>query len=510
MYWWSLFSLVVISFVQEVRCDYSCACVFQPEKSVLAASATESKALGYLFEYDCKPTYGNYLNGDNFIAIWFNHQIAYLEMDNYTEIRSCIGSPPLTDIGRPTTQNPTVSTQAPQITQTPTVSTQAPQITQNPTVSTQAPPITIIANTIPVDFSTLKPTSFTGSSVLQGHLELCSSRIQQLGSRFGTVVGQFGHSCYEFVDSGISWQHAQANCVRDGGHLVAIDEQAENDYIHTFLLNHHYRPVWIGLHDTDTEEYFTWASGNPASYTNWAANRYTSNHDTEDCVFMMPNSGEWDDVTCGINLPIAELLGSTHGYVCEFDTIDKSPDGDISLCSDAVRLHAIRTNTILAQNGNSCYEINKQRVTWSVADTTCTASGGHLVHVDSLDTQHFIQAFIKRHPPSNAVWIGLTDSASEGTFQWVSGHPVQFTNWKDAQQLGSTHVSTNNNDCAILVPYNNGQWEDKPCGHTSGGFLLGLILGGSTETHESICQYDIVAGTSQVGTTPAPASIVIG
>ena len=80
-----------------------------------------------------------------------------------------------------------------------------------------------------------------------------------------------GHAYY--LVSRNSWTGAEAEAVTFGGHLVTVNDQAENDYIwNTFnqaastSLSDHF---WIGLNDAVTEGAFVWASGELISYTHW-------------------------------------------------------------------------------------------------------------------------------------------------------------------------------------------------------------------------------------------------
>lgn len=69
-------------------------------------------------------------------------------------------------------------------------------------------------------------------------------------------------------------------------------------------------------------------------------------------------------------------------------------------------------------------------VTWTEARDEATAStflgeSGHLVTVNSEEEWNFIiETF-----PQDWTWIGLSDEAQEGTFQWVTGEPLTFTRW---------------------------------------------------------------------------------
>ena len=95
-----------------------------------------------------------------------------------------------------------------------------------------------------------------------GQVELCPKRIQQLDHSKGVHLAQFGQNCYEIVDSGVSWPHAESICKGHGGHLIHIANQQEQDFIFEYLVKHHTHTVWLGLNDRNTEEQFEWTTGN--------------------------------------------------------------------------------------------------------------------------------------------------------------------------------------------------------------------------------------------------------
>ena len=80
-----------------------------------------------------------------------------------------------------------------------------------------------------------------------------------------------GHTYY--LISRNSWTGAQAEAVTLGGHLVTVNNQAENDYIwNTFnqaASTSLSDAFWIGLNDAAAEGTFVWASGEGLSYTHW-------------------------------------------------------------------------------------------------------------------------------------------------------------------------------------------------------------------------------------------------
>jgi hypothetical protein len=75
-----------------------------------------------------------------------------------------------------------------------------------------------------------------------------------------------GHD-YLFVEDGMSWADAEAYAASVGGHLVTINDAAENDWlIATFDTDY-----WIGLNDRAREGQWVWASGEPVTFTDWLA-----------------------------------------------------------------------------------------------------------------------------------------------------------------------------------------------------------------------------------------------
>ena len=69
--------------------------------------------------------------------------------------------------------------------------------------------------------------------------------------------------CYELAQVQHTWADAENDCVRKGGHLAHIPDEHHQIEINKIVQQYHGdHGVWIGLNDRQTEEHFTWTSGN--------------------------------------------------------------------------------------------------------------------------------------------------------------------------------------------------------------------------------------------------------
>ncbi|MEM7773118.1 MAG: lectin-like protein, partial [Cyanobacteria bacterium P01_A01_bin.37] len=98
---------------------------------------------------------------------------------------------------------------------------------------------------------------------------------------------------YLMTESSQTWEEAQAEAQTYGGNLVAINDEAEQDWLsQTFGSTEKF---WIGLTDATKEGEFRWVTGEPVTYTNWSPGQADNGHGNEDHVEMNFHQGKWND-----------------------------------------------------------------------------------------------------------------------------------------------------------------------------------------------------------------------
>ena len=164
-----------------------------------------------------------------------------------------------------------------------------PRITSIAGIPAEGGSIGLVTNPITVNFSE--------------DLDISSRR-----SWTSAVLRQYGGHTYVLAPSQMTWPDAESYAQSLGGHLVTINDAAENEWIRqTFTAA--WGSTWIGLNDVTTEGTFVWTSGEAVSYTNWASGQ-PNNSSNSDAVYIY-EGGLWDDTTTSSALyAVVELDGT--------------------------------------------------------------------------------------------------------------------------------------------------------------------------------------------------------
>uniref|UniRef100_A0A8C9YWF8 C-type lectin domain-containing protein n=1 Tax=Sander lucioperca TaxID=283035 RepID=A0A8C9YWF8_SANLU len=101
----------------------------------------------------------------------------------------------------------------------------------------------------------------------------------------------------------------------------------------------------------------------------------------------------------------------------------------------------------------SFYYISSIEKTWQESRDDCLQKGADLVIINSKEEQDFTRKFEK------IMWIGLTDSETEGTWKWVDGTPLTKSYWDSEEPNGGEREN-----CGHTYLYNlENSWNDTPC-----------------------------------------------
>ena len=81
------------------------------------------------------------------------------------------------------------------------------------------------------------------------------------------------------------------------------------------------------------------------------------------------------------------------------------------------------------------YYLSNEKATWNSALQICLSNGGNLACINSEAENILVSEMLNTGDYSETgvntsrMWIGITDSLSEGDYQWMSGEEVLFENW---------------------------------------------------------------------------------
>ena len=132
----------------------------------------------------------------------------------------------------------------------------------------------------------------------------------------GTLATYNGKE-YILTNGSKTWLEAEAEAVSQGGHLVTINDLAEETWLRdTFGSTEGF---WIGINDINQEGQFEWVNGEAVTYTNWAPGEPNNAGGNQDYGLMNFRSiRQWDDSS----------PGSTLRGIIEIETDNPPPPSD--------------------------------------------------------------------------------------------------------------------------------------------------------------------------------------
>lgn len=98
------------------------------------------------------------------------------------------------------------------------------------------------------------------------------------------------------------------------------------------------------------------------------------------------------------------------------------------------------------------------------AQQFCESVGGHLATITSKEEDEYVYSLVSEK--FDSAYFGFTDVAIEGKWAWVTGEPVDYTNWASGEPNGENE----NEDYAMYYfKFKDGTWNDGDFGNRTVG-----------------------------------------
>ncbi|MGH0131417.1 UNVERIFIED_CONTAM: hypothetical protein FKN15_046470, partial [Acipenser sinensis] len=267
------------------------------------------------------------------------------------------------------------------------------------------------------------------------------------------------NSCYQFnFQSTLSWSEARVSCQQQGADLLSINEIHEQTYINDQPDNSEEEScgvirtetsgrwqnkncemalpyvckkkpntaqntttdvdeLWIGLNDGKQQMNFEWSDGTQVLFTYWhpfEPNNFGNNR--EDCVTIWGPEGRWNDSPCNMTLP----------SICKKEGRQTDKKEEDHECEKGWKWHS-----------PSCYWLGEELLSFEEARKACSIKESNLVTITNRFEQAFVSSLVYRRT-NDLIWTALHDQNGTGSFRWLSGDEVMYTNWnRDQPENGS-------------------------------------------------------------------------
>ena len=112
----------------------------------------------------------------------------------------------------------------------------------------------------------------------------------------------------------------------------------------------------------------------------------------------------------------------------------------------------------LTYDGN-CYKNMDVATTWSECEALCASEGATMLCIPDATTNQWVSNNIMTH--YGDVWIGITDEANEGHWEWPAGCASTYYDWAS---YGEPNGGTSDN-CARMLYSSRPAWGDRLCSY---------------------------------------------